>query len=289
MPGNVLITQKVGNVASQALGILRWQTMLPRLLTYDFGTSGSLAKGDTVNIPKPATLTAAAFNRTNGIVTQDIVESSIPVVLSNIWDVSVVLKDEQLLLDLTNFGRQVTEPAVRAIAGKMETEAVALLKSTTTSVKTVSRTDPIGSLIEATATLNQAQVDPGGRTLIVGTTLAAYIKKNPSLLNASQSNSDGALRDASMGRLVGCETYESPYVAADEGYIFGREAAVFVTRALTSLGSEYTVASTFESVALRTSIAHDINKKQTVASFDTLQGAKVLDDARIVPLKLAAS
>lgn len=287
---HTLITQQVGPVTNQALGILHWQTVFPRLLTRDIGVSGSLAVGDTVNVPVPATLLAKKFDRATGIEKQVITESKIPVKLSDIYDVSVELTDEQVTLDLTNFGRQITRPAMLAIARQMEQLCVTLLKSTTTPVVEISRAkaDTVGSFIDATAALNQEEVPLSGRYAVVGTTLAAALKKSNELLPVDTSGSSGVLREAMLGRLAGAEVIENPHVTHDEGFLFAEDAAVFVTRALTSLGTSQSSSGSLESVAIRSLIAHSIESKSVVASWDTLCGGSILDDKRIIPLKLEA-
>ena len=285
---NTLITQQIGPVCSQALGLLHTQAILPNLLRRDCAVSGSLAVGDTVNIRKHATLAVNTFNRTNGITLQDVVESTVPVKIDTVYDVSVALTSEQITLDLTNFGDQVTLPATIAIAEAMEDRCVTLLESATGTVHDVSTTTPVKSIIDAVAALNQNKVPMGDRHLVVGTSLAALLKGNDNLLRVDASGSPAALRDATIGRLAGATVYENPHVTSDKGYLFsGNDAAVFISRAMDTMGTNQASSQTFEGVALRTVLDYDISKKQTVASFDTLVGAKILDDKRIVKLKIA--
>jgi hypothetical protein len=283
---NAFITQQIGPVCNQALGILHWSVILPRLLYRDCAVDGNIATGDTVNIRKPASFTAKKFVRATGLEVQDVVESSVPVKLADIWDVSVSLTDEQVTMDLTSFGEQVTRPAMIALANEAEALAVATLKGTTTPVHDVIKATPVQSVIDAVAKLNQNQVAPTGRNLVVGTSLAALLKSSDNLLRVDASGTNDTLRNAQIGRLAGADVYENPHVAADEGYLFGTDAAVFVTRALSQMGTSQAATGTFEGVAMRTIIDHDINKKQMVASFDFLTGSARLDDKRIVPLKI---
>ena len=285
---NTLITQQIGPVCSQALGLLHTQAILPNLLRRDCAVSGSLAVGDTVNIRKHASLTVNTFNRANGITLQDVVESTVPVKIDTVYDVSVALTSEQITLDLTNFGDQITLPATIAIAEAMEDRCVNLLESATGAVHDVATATPVKSIIDAVAVLNQNKVPLGDRHLVVGTSLAALLKGNENLLRVDASGSPAALRDATIGRLAGATVYENPYVAADKGYLFsGNDAAVFISRAMDTMGTTQASSQTFEGVALRTVLDYDISKKQTVASFDTLVGAKILDEKRIVKLKIA--
>lgn len=284
MAGNALITQQIGPVCNQALGLLHTTVLLPRLLVRDCGVSGNIAPGDTVNVRKPATFTANEFNRTTRTLTiQDIVESSVPVKLDKVWDVSVRLTAEQVSLDLTNFGQQVTNSAVIALAEKAESLCVALLDGAGATGVAIEKASPLDGIYGAVAALNAQKVPMGNRNLVVGTTVAALLKTTDNLLRVDASGSSDALRNAEIGRLAGCTVYESPYVGANKGFLFADDAAVFVSRGLETMGGNAST-STFEGVALRTAIDYDIQSKSTVASFDTLTGAAVLDKNRMVEL-----
>ena len=284
MAGNALITQQVGPVCNQALGLLHTAVLLPRLLLRDTGVSGSLAVGDTVNVRKPASFIAKEFNRTTrAIEVQDIVETTVPVKLDKVWDVSVSLTAEQVTMDLTNFGQQVTNSAVIALAEQAESLCVALLDGAGAAGVSIDKANPLDGIFGAVATLNSKKVPMGNRNLVVGTTVAALLKTSDNLLRVDASGSSDALRNAEVGRLAGCTVYESPYVNANKGFLFADDAAVFVSRALETMGGNASTRS-FEGVALRTVIDYDINSKTTIASFDTLTGGAVLDKERMVEL-----
>ena len=295
---NFFITQQVGPVANQALGILHWASIMPRLLYRDLGVSGSLAVGSVVNVRKPATLTVNKFDRTAGISTQTITESTIPVALTDIYDVSVSLTDEQVTLDLDSFGQQVTMPAMLAISREMEKKCVELLETVRHTgggavpagkvlEKVLSPTAAIDGVLEAAAVLNQNEVSMGGRVMVVGTSIAALIKKQQTLLQVNTSGSSDTLRNATIGRLAGFEVIENPHLDPKKGFAFADDAAVWVSRAMSTIGAVNTSSGTYESSAIRTVIAHDINKKAVTCSFDTLVGGAILDPLRIVPVSIA--
>lgn len=290
---NNLITQQVGPVCSQALGLLHYTVLLPRLLYRDCSVSGNIAVGDTVNVRKPAEFQAREFNRTTRqLDIQDIVETTIPVKLDKIWDVSVQLTAEQVTLDLTSFGEQVTNSAVIAIAEKAEHLCVDILDNAGADVVPVPEENPLLGVYSAVAKLNSKMVPTGNRNLVVGTTLAAILKTSDNLLRVDASGSNETLRMAEIGRLAGCTVYESPYVDPEQGYLFAKDAAVFVSRALETMGggsSAQVSTRSFEGVAMRTAIQYDIHSKSTIASFDVLTGGRELDNRRMVKLVLVPS
>lgn len=285
---NEFINQQVGAVANQALSVLHWTTLFPRLLARDIGVSGSIAVGDTVMVRVPAKLTASVFSRAAGIQIQDVTEGKVPVVMDKVWDVSVELTSEDLTLGLTDFGTQITAPAMLAISKAVDGACVALLKTTTTPVFEISRAKPVESVIDATAELNADEVGLAGRNLVVGTALAAALKKSEQLLRVDASGTGDVLREARIGRLAGADVYESARVASDEGLLFAPDGAVYASRAMRTLGNVQSSTDTYESVALRTVIDYDITKKANIASWDTLTGGAILDPVRVMVLKLAA-
>ena len=284
---NQLITQQVGPVCRQALGLLRETIMLPSLMFFDTGVDGSLACGDTVNVRVPAKFTAKEFSRAAGIEIQDVQEGRLPVVMDKIFDVSVQLTAEELTLDLTDFGRQVTMPAMNALAEAAEGLCVGLLEQTTASVP-VTGDKVVEAVIDASAALNANKVPRGQRSLVVGTGFAAKLKKSENLLRVDAAGSSEALREAVVGRLAGATVYESSYVGADDAYMFAPEAFVFATRALETMGASATVGS-FEGVSIRTVLDYDITKKASIASWDFLAGGRVLSQERVVKIGGAAA
>ncbi|NKZ86551.1 hypothetical protein GS982_31805, partial [Rhodococcus hoagii] len=80
----------------------------------------------TVNVRKPAVFEAKDFDRARGIELQDAVESSIPVKLDKIADVSFAVTTEQLTQEITDFNTQLLAPAMMALAQKIDREILAM-------------------------------------------------------------------------------------------------------------------------------------------------------------------
>lgn len=291
MPNN-LITQEIGPVSRQSLGLLHEAILLPTLMYFDTSTDGSLAIGDTVNVRTPASFSAKEFVEANGIEIQNITEGSIPVVLDKILDVSVKLTSKELTLDVTNFGRQVTAPAMAAIAEGCEERAALLLEEATTTVPMVkdgTAVAPAKTLNEMAGHLNNARVPKGRRVTVVGTDFATKLRNSSNLLPVDVSGSSEALREATVTRLAGTTVYESSYVDPEAAFMFAPEAFVFVTRALETMGTSQSQVGSFEGVSIRTVLDYDITKKATVASWDVLTGCKLLSQARVVKTSLSAA
>src|SRR5690606_31022360 len=157
-------------IATRALATLYETTVMAQLVHRDFDADFRGRQGDTVTIRKPATFTAVEFDRNTGVVPQDAVEGSVDVTLNHSADVSFTVTTEQLALEIEDVGRQLLEPAMEAIAQKIDTALLALRNDIVQSVgSTPGRTlDKPEVLIDAGKVLNQAKVPTTDRHAVVG-------------------------------------------------------------------------------------------------------------------------
>lgn len=289
---NQLITQQIGPVARQSLGILHESIMLPSLMFFDTSTDGDLAEGDTINVRIPAEFVAKVFDEAKGIEIQDIKEGSTPVVLDQILDVSTKLSSKQLTLDLTNFGKQVTNGAMIAIAEGAEKRCAAVMDQATDVIDMVvddgGALNPAKTLNVMRGALNKRMVPTAGRVTVCGTDFATELRNSDNFLRVDASGSTEALREGFVTRAAGANIYESPYVDAESAWTFVPSAFVFVSRALETMGTSQVSTGSFENVSLRTTMDYDITKKASIVSWDVLTGAKLLSPVRVVRTKLSA-
>lgn len=102
-------------IARRALATLYNTTLFAGLVFRDYDDSFSGKVGDTVNVRKPATFTAKVFDRATGIELQDPRETSFPVKLDTILDVSFPVTSEELTLEIDDFAGRLLNPAMEAI------------------------------------------------------------------------------------------------------------------------------------------------------------------------------
>lgn len=199
---------------------------------------------------------------------QDIVESSITVTVSDLYDVSVQITQEQWDFDVENFGWQVAEPAGRALARQAETLIAASLGAQATPGDIV-QTDPVKAFLAARTSMNKAEVPLDGRFTVVGSDVAGLLLGDDRFLKANENGSDQALRNAQIGRMFGMDVYESVVVAADEAYVCIPEALTFVSIVpQVARGTSDGAASSYDGLGLRTVFGYDMAKKQDLVSFD---------------------
>ncbi|MCS4277722.1 hypothetical protein M2390_002931 [Mycetocola sp. BIGb0189] len=218
------IFQKADKVAPVALEILQRQIILPTLFPSRYGIADFKgAKGDVVNIKRPAILKArdAGFRSRNAIVMDDLTTSRIQVKLDKYPYSGVSLSDEEATLDVENYAQEVTAPQAGALARDFEDSIAGILKNATyvhTAKYAEATDDPRKVAIEARKLLNQSEVPAAGRYWIVGADVSAAIAGYGKLLDVDTSGLAEAVRDGVVGKLAGFTIVESNALAPADSY-----------------------------------------------------------------------
>jgi hypothetical protein len=277
-------------IATRALATLYETTVMPQLVHRDFDADFRGRQGDTVTVRKPAVFTAAEFNRGTGIVPQNATEGSVDVTLNHFADVSFTVTTEQLALEIEDFGTQLLDPAMEAIAQKIDRDLLALrsdITQTTTDVDAPHAVTAPEVLIDAGIVLNQAKVPAAERRAVIGpATNGRWLDSNVLKLVNESGSTDG-LREAYVGRrLFGFDPYWTQNIEApEEGVAFHRTAFALVMRPLEQTPGVQDIAiMNYKGFSLRVVYDYDIKYKQTVVSVDCLYGTKTLDANRAVIL-----
>jgi hypothetical protein len=306
---NTLLTPDV--LATAALANLYEQLVMVPLVYTDVSSDFTRAKvGETVNIRKPATFTAQTFVRADGITIQNATETSVPVVLNTIKDVSFAITAEDLTLHLNDFTEQLLRPAMEALAQSIDRAIIAQAKADFTAIAgdeyfpgtTTGAHDNWQHpevLIEAGRLLDISNVPDSERAAVVGPTTKAKWLNADILKHADKSGSTMALRKGSIGEnLFSFDAYMTQNIVqpagspstgqptTEVGLAFHRTALALASAPLAapSDGSWHSVQS-YKGLSLRLVKKYDINKKQDVCSVDILFGTKTLDANRGVLLK----
>ncbi len=233
MPNQFL---KAETIAATALGLLERELVLSNLVWANAGFDFTGAKNDSVTIRVPAVLDAReqdwrAANPAD-IVLDTLTESSIDVKLNKDIYSAVQVTDEELTLDIKDFGAQVLQPQVSAVARAIDTGVANLIQGATyNSTVTLNPADPWTGVLEARSVLNKQNVPFKDRTLLVGADVETNILKSDRLAKVDQSGDDSALRDATVGRLAGFNVVTSNAIDPASAFAFVPSAFVLATRA----------------------------------------------------------
>jgi len=238
---NTFLTTQI--IAREALLRLRNFLVTRALIHTDY--SNSFAKqGDTIRIKKPPTYIADEFDGTINL--QDITESHVLVTLDKIADVSVNWTSKERALNIDQFGDQVLNPAVEAIAQKIDYDILSTVyKDVPYFVGTAGTTpDALEDFANARKLLNKLKAPQSLRSAIWDPDADAKFSILDAIVNAEKSGSTQALRDGAIGKIQGLNNYMSQNIVT-------HTAGTFTAAAGTKVKTQPTVGAS--SIAIKSS------------------------------------
>lgn len=310
MPTFLTMTQ----IANRALATLQNTTVLASLVNRNYDPDFSGKQGDTVNVRVPIVFTATEFDRADGIQLQNPAEQSFPVVLDKIADVSFAVTSEDLTLVIDDFAERLLNPAMEAVAQKVDGDLAEALVDAANQVANpggdyveqqtgggvVSTPDadhPSKVLIPARVKLGRALMPTMNRFAIFSPEAAGEVIGDPTMHEADKRGDTDGLREAAIGRKFGFDSYENNvlgYGAGDrgqaDGVAFHRDAITLASRTLEKplgkIGAQAAIAE-YKGLGLRVVYDYDITYKQTVCSVDFLYGVRAVRPQGAVELNLS--
>lgn len=195
----------VQQIARQALLRLQSNMVMAGLVYTDYSNKFK-EQGDTIQIRKPATFIADEFGGTINL--QDVGEKYVLVKLDKIADVSVEVGSKELTLNIEDFGMQILDGATLAIAEKIDQDLCGLYADipyySGIGGTTPSKLDDISATM---LVLNNNRVPMSNRSVVWDPYAQAKLVTIDSIARADASGSTAALREASMGRVLGFDNY----------------------------------------------------------------------------------
>lgn len=283
---------KVGQIARQAIGLLSREVQLPGLFWMD-AIDGDDFRGslnDTVSIRVPAYTSARTRTMRSGtaLVADDLGETKVDVTLDTHLYQLLNIKDEELTLDIADFGAQVTQPAIQAVARGLEDAVVAELQGITfPAARTieVDNTNPYDSFVDAKTALNNGRVPRAGRFAVVGSQIEGRLLKSTQFANADKAGDQLAFRQGLIGRVAGVDVYGSEALLPTEGYVAHRTAIAVATatpknpRGATESGTASMSIGDGRSMSIRVLFDYDPTYAQDRQLVDLFTGTGVVTDA----------
>lgn len=273
---------KADQIAAAAIGLLQREMVLPGLVWTNAVADFRGARDDTVSLRVPAR--AVARERTlrdnSGLVMDELAETKVDVTLDKDVYHGAIVTDENLNLDISNFGAQVLQPQVSAVALGVENRLATLMSGATyANTISVGSSDAYEVLVDARAALQKAFVPRENRVVVVGADLEAKFLKSERLSRVDQSGSDSALRDANIGRIAGMPVYASMAIDPGAGYVFHKSAFVLSMMAPTVPdGCTYGKSQSYQGIALRWIRDYDPIHTTDRSIVSTWIGANVVAD-----------
>lgn len=283
------VFEKPSRVVDTAIGLLLREIVLPGVVwTNGLGDfAGTL--NDTVDIRIPARTTARkrqlrATGSGRNIQTDTLSEDKIPVQLTDDVYNAVPVTDEELTLDITDFGRQIVMPQVRAVVEGLENDIAAMIQGatyeTTVHVGTGAG-DTWKAYVAARKALNTANVPMANRYLVGGAGWEAALLTDPQFVQYDHTgdSANTALRDAKIGRIGNTEFITSNALREGEAYLYHKSAFIFANRApLVPRGAVYGAIRAAEGLSLRAIQDYDAMTSTDRSIINSYAGYKVVTD-----------
>lgn len=193
------------------------------------------ALNDTVNLRVPARRTARTRTLRAGtaLITDTSTEFAVPVKLDTDVYNGAPITDEELTLDIIDFGAQVLVPQVRAVAEGIEDQIVAEITGADyADVIDINESDPYETAVDTRKVLNDANVPKANRFMLVGSGVEAAMLKSDRFVKFENIGAEAAdaFHEAQIGRLAGFTVVQSNAVDEDEAFAYVRSAFVLAGR-----------------------------------------------------------
>lgn len=297
---------KANRIAAAALGVLEREIVLPALVWRDPVGPMSGVAGDTVTIRVPARGVARSralrgarptASEGEGIIQLDeLTETSVDVTLDEDIYHAIAITDEELTLDITDFGSQILLPQVRAVAEGLENKlASEMVNATYLNTVTIPRAkladgttnstqdwDTYRGMVEARRLLNVANVPQNDRLVVVGSDMEAAFLNDPHLNRYNQSGSASALRDAIIGSIAGFGTIVvSNALPPSFGVAYHRSAFVMSMQAPAKpRGATFGATQGMDGLNMRWLMDYDLRNLQDRSVLDAYVGTGVIADGK---------
>lgn len=210
MPNSFITIQEI---ARQTLPRLMENLVFPNLVHKDFSSDFVTGKGDTIQIKKPVILTADDFDESTGVNSQDVKEESVEVKLDKLADVSVAFGAIQRCVNVDDLNRLYLEPAAVALAQKINADGLSLYQDIPYVTGTAGTTpSALSDITAARLSLNKRKVPLAPRNALWDPSAESKFLELDTFIEADKAGTTQALREGSLGRVMGFENYMSQSV-----------------------------------------------------------------------------
>lgn len=223
-------TIKAEKVVGAVLGALQRDIVLPQLVWMDPGGDFRGAKNDTITLSIPAVTSSRKRTLRSGTTRNrdSLAEGKVSLTLDTNLYKDVEITDEELTLDIADFGRQVLQPITRSMAEGWEDEIADLMDGATYAQEVAwDADDPHGVFADCGLALDLARVPSSGRFIVLGSRLANEAIKSDQLRrwDSAGDSASSALRNATVAPIAGFDRIvTAPGLDPDSGYAFHRTA-----------------------------------------------------------------
>lgn len=174
--------------------------------------------GDTINVKKPSKFKLKRYG--GSLIKQNLNETSIPVVMDYLGDITVPISSKQMTLEINDFVSQVIRPIGEGMAIGIDSYIAAKMLQAIPAKNYVSATaspEDLADIGNLDLKLNQAKAPKQGRTLVLSPEHKNKYAVTTNLSAISYAGDSVTLREALLGRVYGFQTLESSYLPIGSG------------------------------------------------------------------------
>jgi len=277
-------------VAADALPALMGNLVMGNLVNRDYEPSLAQA-GDTINVPIPPTLVANNIAEGNTVQLQNPNLGNAQIVLNTHAEASFQIPDVTKVLAVPDLLRLYMQPAVVALAERIESDLLSLYPNFTANTAVGTGGTPITEAVVdlAEATLFSAKMPASAaKYLIVDSATYSTLRQIPRFSEFNTAGEAGlrALVDGAVGKMKDFYIFRSQFVAktgsspaTTHNLAFGRDAIGLVVRRLpqplpgTGAIAEYAELGNF---GMRVTMSYQPNTLAQQFTVDVLYGTGVL-------------
>lgn len=279
-------------ISSLAVALLTRALVLPMSVSRVPGGEFAGDNGDTITVRVRTPRAARTQASPGATITYDALnETPVDVTLSHLYD-AARLTDEDLSLNLVDFGAQVTEPQVASVATGAEDRLAAAMNAVTPDAVSVTSGTLDATLIDAREALSEANVPASDRFLACSPDIISLMLGLDKFVRADAVGDGTAIREATMGRIYGFTVLESNGLTAGTALGYHRSGFVFANRTPVpprGLPSNQTATATGGGVSMRQIFQYQPDILSDASVLSTFAGAAVVDLNRVFKLTTAAS
>ena len=227
--------------------------------------------------------------RSAPITVDELNEMIVPIVLNKHVYNAIGLTDEELTLDIVDWGTQVATPQTRAVGEKLEDLIAVGMAGADTRYEVDWEPDPddeddrsfYKTAVRARKHLNDENVPMNGRAILLGSNAEEAALNSKHLVDVDTSGTDNALREAIIGKIAGFLVVTSNAVDPDFAQAFHSSAYVFgnvAPEVPAGAGDGATV--TFEGLAMRWIRDYDSDYLRDRSVYSSFAGVSSVEDGR---------
>lgn len=280
-------------VSSLAVALLTRNLVLPMTVSRIPGGEFAGDNGDTITVrvrtPRSASVQT---NPGDAITPVALNETPVNVSLAHLYD-ATRLTDQDLSLNLVDFGAQVTQPQVASVATGAEDRLCAAMNAVAADASlaaTPSAADTDAKVLGAREALSEADVPAGDRYMACAPDVITRLLSVDKFVRADAVGDSTAIRQATVGRIYGFTVVESNGLTAGTAVFYHLSGFVFANRVPVpprGLAASQTATATSGGVGMRQIFQYESLNLRDMSVLSTFAGAALVDNDRVYKLDTA--